>query len=111
MVIYVADGSVIIDTELDESGLKTGLSKMAGTISTGITAAIAAASTAIVALGTAVVKTGMEYESQMSRVQAISGGTANIDSIAHTAAIQRTVSFLKNAMIRLISGILLKSLL
>ena len=72
----MADGSVIIDTKLDQSGLKTGLASMAGTITSGITSAITAASTALVALGTAVIKTGSEYEAQLSRVQAISGATS-----------------------------------
>ena len=75
----MADGSVIIDTKLDSNGLKTGLSsltKLAGGLVTGITGAVAAAGTAIVALGSKVVQTGMDYEAQLSRVQAISGATA-----------------------------------
>ncbi len=72
----MADGSVIIDTELDQSGLKTGLASMAGTVASGITKAIAAAGAALVGLTGAVIKMGSEYEAQMSRVQAISGATA-----------------------------------
>ncbi len=69
----MADGSVIIDTELDESGLKTGLAKLGGTVAAGIGAAV----TAISGMATAIVNMGMEYEAQMSRVQAISGATAD----------------------------------
>jgi len=39
----MADGSVIIDTELDQSGLRKGLSDMANTINKGIGIALEAA--------------------------------------------------------------------
>lgn len=82
----MADGSVIIDTELDQSGLKTGLASLSTTLTKGIVTAVAAAGAAVSAFGAAVVKTGMEYESQMSRVQAISGATAEelvqLDAVA-----------------------------
>lgn len=48
----MADGSVIIETELDQSGLKKGLSSMADTVNRGVKVAIEAAATALVGLGT-----------------------------------------------------------
>lgn len=49
-----SDGSIIIDTRIDESGLNNGLNSMKGAVVTGmaaITAAIGAASIAVIALG------------------------------------------------------------
>lgn len=73
----MADGSVIIDTELDQSGLKQGLASMASTVSTGITAALAAAGTALVALGTYSIKVGSQFESAISQVAATMGTTVD----------------------------------
>ena len=72
----MSDGTVVIDTELDQSGIEKGLSSMAGTVAGGVTKAIGVAGAALAALTSAVVKLGTEYEAQMSRVQAISGATA-----------------------------------
>ena len=49
---------------------------MASTVAGGVTKAIGVAGAALAALTSAVVKLGTEYEAQMSRVQAISGATA-----------------------------------
>lgn len=59
------DGSVIFDTELDESGLKKGLEHITG----GITKAVSAAGAALSAAGAAVVKYGMEFESAFAGVK------------------------------------------
>ena len=71
----MADGSVIIDTELDQTGIKTGLSSMSSTLTKGIAGSIAAVSASLVALSKDIVDVGMEYEAQLSRVQAIAGAT------------------------------------
>ena len=66
-----ADGSIIIDTKLDQSGLEKGLSAMKS--------AVAAAAAAIVGtIGTmsaAAIKVGSDFEEGMSKVAAISGAT------------------------------------
>ena len=59
------DGSVIFDTELDESGLKKGLEHITG----GITKAVSAAGAALSAAGAAVVKYGSEFESAFAGVK------------------------------------------
>lgn len=71
----MADGTIKLLTKIDESGLNKGLQKIKnfGSLSA---KAISAASSALAALATACVKVGTEYESQLSRVQAISGATA-----------------------------------
>ena len=74
----MADGKVVIETDLDSSGIEKGLSKLGKVAGTGLKAATAAISGTSVALGgvaTAAVKTGSDFEKQMSRVQAISGAT------------------------------------
>lgn len=74
----MADGKVVIETDLDSSGIEKGLSKLGRVASTGLKAATVAISGTSVALGgvaTAAVKTGSDFEKQMSRVQAISGAT------------------------------------
>lgn len=75
----MADGTIKILTDLDASGFQKGISKLGSIASTGLkatTAAIAAAGGAIAGLLGASVKTGMDFEQQMSRVNAISGATA-----------------------------------
>lgn len=82
----MSDGTVVIDTELDQSGIEKGLSSMASTVAGGVTKAIGVAGAALAGLTSAVVKLGSEYEAQMSRVQAISGATAeqlqDLDALA-----------------------------
>lgn len=76
----MADGTVIIDTELDNSGLKDGLNKM-NSLATkglkGITIAVSGATTAIGGLTLAATKVGMGFESSMSQVAATMGITAD----------------------------------
>lgn len=74
----LADGTIKILTDLDASGFQKGLSKLGSVASTGLkatAAAVTAAGGALTALAGAAVKTGMSFEQQMSRVQAISGAT------------------------------------
>lgn len=76
----MADGKIIIDTSLDSSGLEKGLSKLGGLAKTGAKAAVAAVGGVATALGGVAVaagKVGMDFEAQMSRVQAISGATGD----------------------------------
>ena len=61
----MADGSVIIDTELDSSGLKTGLAKLGGVAAAGVTTAVAAIS----GLGIAAINVGSEFESAFAGVK------------------------------------------
>jgi len=74
-----ADGSLIFDTNLDDSGVRKGLNKLGNIGSTalkGIGIATAAVVAGVVALGISAIKVGSEFSAQMSRVQAISGATA-----------------------------------
>lgn len=74
----MADGSVLIDTEIDQSGFKQGmksLSSMASGAIGGLTTILAGAATALSAMGAAAIKLGSDFEAQMSRVLAISGAT------------------------------------
>lgn len=85
------DGHVKIGTELDESGLKNGLSGLGGFAKKGFgvvaDTAVAAAKTSVAAIGAistaigtgvvASVKVGAAFESEMSKVQAISGATGD----------------------------------
>lgn len=74
------DGTLKFDTAIDTSGFSSGASKL-GSLASGAlkatTAIVTAATTAVAGLGTAAVKMGSEFESQMSRVQAISGASAS----------------------------------
>ena len=65
----MSDGKVVIETDLDSSGVESGLSRLQGTITKGI------AAIGIGKLFSEAVKTGMDFETQMSRVKAISGAT------------------------------------
>lgn len=86
----MADGSIKIGVDIDEKGfgkelkgLESQAKGMAGNISNalskafkGFSVAIAGATTALGGLGLAVTKVGKDFESQMSKVEAISGATA-----------------------------------
>ena len=61
-----ADGSILIDTKIDQSGITKGIK--------GITTAAAAA---FGAMSGYAVKAGMDFEAQMSKVEAISGATGD----------------------------------
>jgi len=66
----MADGSVIIDTELDESGLRKGLSKLGGSVNSVLGTALKAASGTLSALGTYAYRVGADFEYAMSGVAA-----------------------------------------
>ena len=75
----MADGTIKIDTSLDSSGLEKGLKSLSSLAGKGAKVAVAAVggiSTAIGGIAVAAGKVGMDFEAQMSRVQAISGATA-----------------------------------
>lgn len=74
----MADGKVVIETDLDSSGIKKGLSKLGNLTTKGLkatTAAITGTSVALEGIGLAAIKAGSDFEAQMSRVKAISGAT------------------------------------
>lgn len=74
----MADGKVVIETDLDSSGIESGLKKLGSITAKGLKAATTAVTGTSVALGgiaTAAIKVGSDFESQMSRVKAISGAT------------------------------------
>lgn len=76
----MADGSLLFDTKLDTSGISSGLSKLGGVASVGLkatTAAVGAASTAIVGFGKSAVDAGMTFDSSMSQVAATMGVTVD----------------------------------
>ena len=71
----MSDGSIIIDTSLDQSGIEKGLKSLGNVASkglSGVTKAITAVSTAIGGIATAAIKVGSDFEAQMSKVKAIS---------------------------------------
>lgn len=74
------DGSLIFDTKIDDSGFKKGMASL-GSLGTsalkGVGVALGIATAAMTALGASAIKTGMDFSAQMSRVQAISGATAD----------------------------------
>lgn len=86
----MADGTIKIGVDIDQKGfgkelqgLEKQSSKVAGSISNafskafkGFSIAIASAGTALSGLGLAVAKVGKDFEAQMSKVEAISGSTA-----------------------------------
>ncbi len=74
----MSDGKVVIETDLDSSGIEKGLSKLGSVATTGLkaaTVAIAGTATALGGIATAAIKVGSDFEAQMSRVKAISGAT------------------------------------
>lgn len=74
----MADGKVVIETDLDSSGIEKGLKSLGSITTKGLkaaTTAIAGTATALGGVATAAVKVGSDFEAQMSRVKAISGAT------------------------------------
>ncbi len=76
------DGSIVIDTKLDQSGLEKGISSMKK--------AVVASAAAVVALigtmSTAAIKVGADFEEGMSKVAAISGSTGEeLDALSEKA--------------------------
>lgn len=84
-----SDGKIIIDTSVDEKGLKTGLTNLGGVASTalkGVTVAIGAVSAALTAAGGFALKVGSDFEAGMSQVAAISGATgSDLDALTAKA--------------------------
>lgn len=71
----MADGSVIIDTQLDQTGLRTGLASL-GTVATkGIKTALVGATAALAGFGAYSVSVGSEFEASMDKVLSISGAS------------------------------------
>lgn len=85
----MADGKIVIETGLDTSGIKDGISKIESIAGSGLkatTAAIGAVSTALMGAGGYAVKVGSDFEAAMSKVEAISGATAEqMDALAQKA--------------------------
>lgn len=80
----MSDGKIIIDTDLDNSGIEKGVSKLSSIASTGlktVTTIIAGTVTAVGGLGLAATKVGMNFESSMSQVAATMGIT--VDEISN----------------------------
>ena len=74
----MADGKVVIETDLDSSGIEKGLSKLGSITAKGLkvaTTTIAGTSTALAGMAAAAIKVGSDFEAGMSRVKAISGAT------------------------------------
>ncbi len=74
----MADGKIVIDTDLDSSGIEKGLKSLGSITVKGLkaaTTAIAGTATAMGGIAAAAVKVGSDFEAQMSRVKAISGAT------------------------------------
>lgn len=85
----MADGKVVIETGLDTSGIEKGISKISSLASTGLkstVAVIGGVSTALAGAGAYAVKVGSDFESAMSKVEAISGATeAQIQKLTEKA--------------------------
>ena len=74
----MSDGKIVIETDLDSSGLEGGLKKLGSITTKGLktaTTAIAGTAAALGGISTAAVQVGTDFEAQMSRVKAISGAT------------------------------------
>lgn len=84
-----ADGTIRIDTKLDNSGLTSGLSMLGTLAKRGAQTAVAAiggVSAAMGGIATYAVKVGTSFEAGMSEVAAISGATASeLDSLTEKA--------------------------
>lgn len=75
----MADGHLNFDTKINEKGFNQGVSKISRIATTGLGVAVGNTITKAVGkigeLGTASIKVGMAFESEMSKVSAISGAT------------------------------------
>lgn len=74
------DGSIKIDTKIDNSGFESGFEKMKAIAAKGVsavTASLAAISGGIIAGGTAATQVGSSFEAGMSKVSAISGAAGD----------------------------------
>lgn len=85
--ILANDGTIKIGTELDKSGLESGMSGLGSFAQKGFSVVSTAAKAATAAIGAGIVasvKVGAAFESEMSKVQAISGVTG--DELAQLTA-------------------------
>lgn len=85
------DGSLKFDTEISEKGFNSGVKKLGSIAKSGLGTLTKVAGAATAALGagmTVAIKTGSDFESQMSRVKAISGATAQEFKALRDMAIQ-----------------------
>lgn len=76
----MADGYLNFDTKINEKGFNEGISKLSNLGKAGLKVATGAIATLGAAVGagmTAVVKVGAAFESEMSKVSAISGATGD----------------------------------
>ena len=91
----MADGKIIIDTDLDSSGAKQGLNRLTSIVNTsfkGITTSIMSVSAVLGGLGVKAVSVGADFSSSMSKVYATMGIT-----IEEINAGSEAVTMLKNA--------------
>ncbi len=87
----MADGKVVIETDLDSSGIEKGLKNLGSITAKGLkatTATIAGTATALSGVSAAAIKVGSDFEAQMSRVKAISGATGREFEALKEQAIQ-----------------------
>lgn len=76
----MADGKIVIETDLDASGVENGIKRLGSIATKGLkvaTTAIAGTTTALGGISAAAIKVGSDFEAQMSRVKAISGATGD----------------------------------
>ena len=74
------DGSIKIDTKIDNSGFSDGINKMKSVAARGsaaISASLAVVSAGMIAGGKAAIDVGSSFESAMDKVSAISGATGD----------------------------------
>lgn len=85
----MADGSVTIDTKLNNSAFKKGINELESLGKKGLKGlgvAVGTVATGLTALGGYVIKVGSDFEAGMSKVQAISGATQEeIDKLTEKA--------------------------
>lgn len=85
----MSDGKVVIETGLDASGIENGLKRISGICTTGLkatTAVISGVSAALLGAGGYAIKVGSDFESAMSKVEAISGATeAQVNQLTEMA--------------------------
>ena len=85
----MADGKIVVDTELNESGIRNGLSNLSNITKSGfgvLTKAVGAVSSGLTAVATGAIMVGSNFEDGMSKVAAISGATGNdLDALTEKA--------------------------
>lgn len=82
-----SDGSLVFDTQIDDSGFKKGAQKLkdaAGTVISGTGAALSAVSAGLLAIGKSAAEVGTVYEDSMNKVASIAD--TSVKSIAEISA-------------------------